>query len=159
MDSNLKKEDVDLIRDIALSLDREKPGEALALMRLAAKLRPGGKLIRKKLNEMESRRASPEFYRWESASLEYRNTYRLADDPDVGKKYVISADINDIYSGLGCLLFVLAPAWKYAKKTGRILVIDWRSSPYLRDFPQNEPLFPAVRCSRAGKNWRFSDRK
>lgn len=70
-------------------------------------------------------------------TITLRNTYQLANQGDpISTRYVIAADTNDIYSGLGAMLHALAPAWLYAKRTGRTLVIDWRGNPYLRDEPE-----------------------
>jgi hypothetical protein len=63
--------------------------------------------------------------------------------PDPDRRYIVSADISTVPSGLGCCLFTLAPCWKYALKTGRTLVIDWRGNPYTRNDPQKN-LFPLL---------------
>ncbi len=66
-----------------------------------------------------------------------RNVYRVqrgTRDPE--ERYIVCADINNLYSGLGCCLFVLGPCWKYALKTGRTLIIDWRGNPYTRTDPK-----------------------
>ncbi len=66
-----------------------------------------------------------------------RNIYRVKQGkckPE--ERYIVCADINNLFSGLGCCLFVLAPCWKYALKTGRTLVIDWRGNPYTRSDPE-----------------------
>ena len=74
----------------------------------------------------------------EDESFRLRNIYQVKQGRcDPGEKYIVCADINDLYSGLGCCLFVLAPCWKYALKTGRTLIIDWRGNPYTRTNPEN----------------------
>ncbi len=80
-----------------------------------------------------------------AGSLRLRNTYRLrpVGDPGDGRRFIISADINNIYSGLGCCLSVLAPCWNYARQTGRTLVIDWRDNPFTRETPETN-LFPLL---------------
>lgn len=73
-----------------------------------------------------------------------RNYYKVAPGvSEDSQRYIISADINDIYSALGCMLFVLLPCWKYAVSTGRTLVIDWRGNPYTRNTP-DQNLFPLL---------------
>ena len=49
------------------------------------------------------------------------------------KKFVVSRRI----SGLGDCIISMIGAWHYAKLTGRTLVVDWRSSLYLKDKKQN----------------------
>lgn len=45
-------------------------------------------------------------------------------------------------AGFGDCLWSLASAWQYAQLTGRVLVVDWRSSSYLEDKSLNAfPLF------------------
>ena len=66
-----------------------------------------------------------------------RNVYRVQrGKPGPGERYIVCADINDLLSGLGCCLFILGPCWKYALKTGRTLIIDWRGNPYTRKDPE-----------------------
>lgn len=90
-------------------------------------------------------------------SFVLRNLYRVGHGTGASEeRYVVCADINDIYSGLGCCLLVLGPCWKYALRTGRTLVIDWRGNPYTRMEPDKnlfsrlfEPPDPSeigVRC-------------
>ena len=80
----------------------------------------------------------------ESDSFQLRNRYRVSPrHVAYTSRYIISADINNIYSGLGCMLMVLLPAWKYAIETGRTLIIDWRGNPYTRDDPDKN-LFPLL---------------
>ena len=69
--------------------------------------------------------------------FQLRNSYRVQQGKrSSAGKYIISADINDLYSGLGCSLLVLAPCWKYALTTGRTLIVDWRGNPYTRKDPR-----------------------
>jgi len=85
-----------------------------------------------------------------------RNIYQVQHGkPKPDERYVICADINDIYSGLGCLIKVLAPCWKYALETGRTLIIDWRGNPYTRDTPEKNLfslLFEQPNPSEIGVN-------
>lgn len=77
-------------------------------------------------------------------SFRLRNLYRVQPGSrPSSSRYIVCADINRIYSGLGCLLLILAPCWRYARKTGRTLVIDWRGNPYTRGNP-NRNLFPLL---------------
>ena len=78
-------------------------------------------------------------------SFQLRNNYTVKQSPNTldTKRYIISADINNIYSGLGCMLQILLPAWIYASMTHRTLIIDWRSNPYTRDMPEKN-LFPLL---------------
>jgi hypothetical protein len=55
----------------------------------------------------------------------------------IPNKFVISRRI----AGFGDLLISLCSAWQYAKRTNRVLVIDWRQSHYLKDKTRN--AFPA----------------
>ncbi|WP_432473526.1 nodulation protein NodZ [Amphritea sp. HPY] len=129
----LDAKDIDLIKDAALILENEHLTKAWQLMELAKKLRPDGPFIAAKCKEYLAKIASGFCFSQETLSLDYRNKYLLSNAVNPSRdKFVVSADINDIYSGLGCMLLVLAPAWKYAKSTGRILIIDWRNSPYVR---------------------------
>ena len=77
--------------------------------------------------------------------FELRNFYyvkkKIENNPK--QKFIISADIHNIYSGLGCNLHMLGPAWKYAIKTNRTLIIDWRGNPYTRNEPVKN-LFPLL---------------
>jgi hypothetical protein len=45
-------------------------------------------------------------------------------------------------AGIGDLLINLVVAWRFAERTGRTLVADWRGSRYLQDREQN--LFPTL---------------
>lgn len=49
----MKNTEIDLIRDVALMLDRHDKKKSLELFRLAQKVRPEGKLIRKKIKDLE----------------------------------------------------------------------------------------------------------
>lgn len=69
-------------------------------------------------------------------SFVLRNLYRVGHGKaDSDDRFVICADIAELYSGLGVFLLMLGPCWKYALKTGRTLVIDWRGNPYTRSDP------------------------
>ena len=71
-----------------------------------------------------------------ASSFVLRNRYRVGHgNADSEERFVVCADINDLYSGLGCCLLLLGPCWKFALKTGRTLVIDWRGNPYTRADP------------------------
>ncbi len=73
----------------------------------------------------------------EEESFRLRNVYRVQlEKYNLEERYIICADINNLFSGLGCCLLVLAPCWKYAMETGRTLIIDWRGNPYTRTDPQ-----------------------
>ena len=88
------------------------------MMSLARKFRPIGIYIKTKLEKIRIRKESKSFYDLNTPLLAYRNNYNLSINIKTNAtKYIISADINDIYSGLGCMLLVLSPAWKYAKST------------------------------------------
>jgi len=63
--------------------------------------------------------------------------YKFSDEILTKDRFIVSANINNIYSGLGCLLSILAPAWSYALATKRTLVIDWRKNPYTSRDPDN----------------------
>jgi len=79
---------------------------------------------------------NPETY-VQDDSFRLRNIYRVKHgQPDTDDKYIVCADINDLYSGVGCNLKVLAPCWKYALETNRTLIIDWRGNPYTRATPE-----------------------
>jgi hypothetical protein len=81
---------------------------------------------------------------FDASTFRLRNQYKVSAGLSEGsQRYIISADINDIYSALGCMLLVLLPCWKYAKATKRILVIDWRGNSYARRIP-NKNLFPLL---------------
>ena len=89
-----------------------------------------------------AREEVPELF--QTRSFRLRNHYQLAPRKKSNKQsYIISADIGNIYSALGCMLLVLLPCWKYAKATNRTLVIDWRSNPYTRITP-SQNLFPLL---------------
>ncbi len=76
--------------------------------------------------------------------FQLRNTYLVQPGDNVsGERFVVCADINELFSGLGCCLSILAPCWKYARKTQRTLVIDWRGNPYTRSDPRKN-LFPLL---------------
>lgn len=136
MEIQLHENDIDLIRDSALLLENSHLPEALKLMSLAKRLRPGGKFIAAKCEELSEKKASNGCYTTVQSSLDFRNQYLLSDIANSSaRKFIISADIHDMYAGLGCMLFILGPAWKYAKATGRTLVIDWRNNPYTRSDP------------------------
>ena len=80
-----------------------------------------------------------------SDKFQLRNTYWVqtpAKSKDM-RRYIICADLGDMYGGLGCCLSVLAPCWNYARQTNRTLVIDWRRNPYTRHDP-NINLFPLL---------------
>src|ERR1700733_11022962 len=53
------------------------------------------------------------------------------------QRYVISIRRH---TGLGDHLICLAAAWRFARDTGRVLVADWRFSPYTLAAKDN--LFP-----------------
>lgn len=86
--------------------------------------------------------------------ITFRNRYYLR--PRSARKverYVVCADLNPIYSGLGCMIRILAPCWMYARETGRTLVIDWRGNPYTRNEPSLNlfaSLFDPISVDRAG---------
>lgn len=129
-------EDIDLIRDTAVLLENSHLVRAFKLMSLAKKLRPWGEFIVAKHQELAEKIASNGCFTVEQSFIDFRNRYLLSDSEDsTSRKFIISADINHIYSGLGCMLLILGPAWKYAKTTGRTLVIDWRNNPYTRSDP------------------------
>jgi FkbM family methyltransferase len=67
--------------------------------------------------------------------LRHRRATRARPRP---ARYVISRRS----AGLGDLLVNLVAAWRFARHTGRTLVADWRSSPYLRT--PDRPLFPEL---------------
>jgi hypothetical protein len=130
--TELNTDEVDLIRDSALLLEKHDVKKALELMSLARKHRPQGSFIAAKCTEY-SKEISNWCFSIDQENLIYRNKYQLSNPADSSsEKYIISGDINNIYSGLGCMLLVLGPAWKYAKSLGRTLVVDWRNSPYVR---------------------------
>ena len=87
-------------------------------------------------------------------SITYRNRYYLLPRSEkTTGRYIISADINPIYSGLGCMIRVLSPCWAYARDTGRTLVIDWRGNPYTRLDPAHnlfDSLFEPISTQQAG---------
>jgi hypothetical protein len=73
----------------------------------------------------------------EEDSFRLRNVYRVQQGKrDLQGRYIVCADINDLFSGLGACLSLLVPCWKYALKTGRTLIIDWRGNPYTRRDPE-----------------------
>lgn len=132
----MNKKVIDLIRDSALLLKNSRLTKALQLMSLAKRRMPDGEFITVKHQELAGKRVSNDGYIAEQSILDFRNQYLLSDIANSSaRKFIISADINNIYSGLGCMLLILGPAWKYAKTTGRTLVIDWRNSPYTRSDP------------------------
>jgi hypothetical protein len=72
-------------------------------------------------------------------SFRLRNVYRVLTPERsiaISQRYIVHADLGDIYSGLGCNLYLLPVCWAYARATGRTLVVDWRGSPYLRRSPE-----------------------
>jgi len=84
-------------------------------------------------SELRSQPAGAEI---EAAFFRLRNVYQVQHGKRIsGERYIISADINDLFSGLGCCLLMLGPCWKYARETGRTLIIDWRGNPYTRREP------------------------
>ncbi len=64
-------------------------------------------------------------------------SYSFSYDNMTKERFIVSANINDIHSGIGCLLAILAPSWSYAVATKRTLVIDWRKNPYTYREPEN----------------------
>lgn len=81
----------------------------------------------------------------------FRQDYRLRrPGSDDGRRYLVTSDLNPIYSGLGCLLRVLAPARAYAQATRRTLVIDWRDNPYTRDEPDRNLFHRLFETPREG---------
>ena len=68
---------------------------------------------------------------------EMKMNYKFSDENLTKERFIVSANINNIHSGLGCLLSILAPAWSYAVATKRTLVIDWRKNPYTSKDPDN----------------------
>ncbi len=90
----------------------------------------------------------------DEACIMFRNRYLVQSrSATTADRYIISADINPIYSGLGCMIRVLAPCWAYAAETGRTLVIDWRGNPYTRNDPSHNlfpSLFEPISAERAG---------
>src|SRR5471030_2756028 len=63
--------------------------------------------------------------------------YDLAMGASSPRRYVISIRSQ---TGLGDHLICLAAAWRFARDTGRVLVADWRFSPYTLAAKDN--LFP-----------------
>lgn len=132
----MHENDIDLIRDSALLLKNSYSTKVLKLMSLAKRLRPSSEFIAAKYQELAEKNASNRCFTTVQSSLDFRNKYLLSDIANSSeRKFIISADIAKIYSGLGCMLLILGPAWKYAKSTGRTLVIDWRNNPYTRSDP------------------------
>ncbi|MGA0368470.1 MAG: nodulation protein NodZ [Kiritimatiellia bacterium] len=84
------------------------------------------------------------YTRTQAESILFRNRYPLLPlSAKTDQRYIIAADINPIYSGLGCMIRTLAPCWAYAVETKRTLVIDWRGNPYTRGDPSHN-LFPSL---------------
>jgi hypothetical protein len=76
-------------------------------------------------------------------SFKLRNRYQVLPGnraDSCSDRYIIHADINDIYSGIGCNMSLLPFCWNYALKTNRTLIIDWRGNPYTKNSPR-ENLF------------------
>ena len=72
----------------------------------------------------------------ERATFQFGNRYHVAPAKALSeRRYLVSAEISPIPSGLGISIRNLAPSWKYARTTGRTLVIDWRGSPYTATEP------------------------
>ena len=80
-----------------------------------------------------------------SGKFQLRNTYLVKSSikSNDRRRFIICADLGDIYGGLGCCLSLLAPCWNYALRTNRTLVIDWRGNPYTRHDPEIN-LFPLL---------------
>ncbi|GGK69889.1 nodulation protein NodZ [Amphritea balenae] len=131
----LNEKDIDLIRDSGLFFERRGSiFQAMKLMSLVKELRPEGRLITRKCKELEDRSKNYGSFTCAEEQFNYRNYFLCSDKPS-HERYIVSADVGSIYSGLGAMIQALGPVWKYAKQTGRTLVIDWRNSPYLRNYP------------------------
>lgn len=94
------------------------------------------------------------YTRTQDDAIHFRNSYRLLPpSAKTDHRYIIAADINPIYSGLGCMIRTLAPCWAYAVETRRTLVIDWRGNPYTRSDPSHNlfsSLFEPITTQQAG---------
>lgn len=80
----------------------------------------------------------------EDGSFKMCNVYKVRQGRYCGdERYIICNNIYWMPSGLGAYLQALEPCVKYARQTGRTLVIDWRGNPYTKANPDKN-LFPLL---------------